>query len=269
MKKLFIIALLSLVSITTGSQTAFAAITPTPTKTTSKATPTPSSNGSVTQIEQQINNLKDKIASQVAQLHLTEKKGFIGIVTDVSETQITIKDNDGNIHFVDVDELTKFDSPSAKSNFGISDITKNSTIGVLGIYNKDSRRLLARFVDVLTFPKYIRGAIAAIDKPNFTMTVVQNDGTQTTVEIEDVTKTLSYDKTAGSVKAGFSKAQVGERVYIVGFPDKQDPKQLIASRIILFPTLSINPNIGSVAPITPTAATPSATVAPTKKPAAL
>lgn len=248
MKKIYItIAILLLIQV--GAARVFAAST----------SPTPTPNQAVTtQIEQQINNLKDKIASKVAQLKLVDKQGIMGIVTDSTATQITLKDTSGNIHFVDVDELTKFNSAS-NNTYGISDVTKGTTLGILGLYNKDSRRLLARFVTVLILPTYIHGAIAAIDKTNFTLTIAQNDGTQTVAEIEDVTKTTSYDSTAGIVKSGFSKLVVGERVYVVGYPDKQNTKELIASRIITFPTLLINPAIGNVLPVlTPTAATPSA-----------
>lgn len=220
------------------------AVSPTP----SKSIP---SQAVTTQIEEQINNLKDKIASRVAQLNLVQKKGIVGTVTDTSETQITLKDAAGNIHFIDVDELTKFSSSSNK-NFGMSDITKNSTLGVLGLYNKDSRRILARFITVLILPQYIRGAIAGVDKTNFTITVVKNDATQITIEVEDITKMTSYTSSAGSTKSGFSKIQTGERVYVVGYKDTQNLKQLIASRIILFPSLPINPAIGTLLPATPT-----------------
>lgn len=255
MKNITIFALL-LTLFFGGVANAFAA-SPTPTKT-----PTPTGNQSVTQIEEQINNLKDKIASRVAQLKLVEKQGIIGTVTDIGETQITIKDINGDIHFIDVDELTQFSSPNAKSNFGISDITKGTTIGVLGLYNKDSRRLLARFVDVMVLPQFITGAIASIDTKNYTLTIVQNNNKQITAEIEDITKTSSYDKSAGLTKSGFSKVQVGERVTLVGYTDKQNSKDIIASRIIVFPTLPLNPAIANILPqITPdttTTPTPSA-----------
>ena len=77
---------------------------------------------------------------------LVEKRGIIGTVTDSSDTQITVTDIAGNIRFVDVDELTKFYSSDSKT-FGISDIKNGMTIGVLGLYNKQSRRILAREVN--------------------------------------------------------------------------------------------------------------------------
>src|SRR3989344_7962603 len=103
--------------------------------------------------QQQINALTNKIASRVAQLKLVEKRGVIGKVTDVSNTQITLSDMSGNTRFVDVDEFTKFKSDS--KSFGISDIEKGQKIGALGLYNKQSRRILARFVEVLQIPDFI------------------------------------------------------------------------------------------------------------------
>lgn len=209
------------------------------------ATPTkaPSPTQNINAIEQQINSLKDRIASRVAQLKLVDKRGIIGTVTDVSETQLTINDSAGNIRFVDVDELTKFSSPSAKGSFGISDITKGSTVGVLGLYNKESRRILARFVDVLVMPETIHGAVGAIDKKNYTVTVIKSDNKTVLVDVGDITKTSSFTKDSGLVKAGFSKITEGERITVVGFYDKKDSNKLIASRIIIYPDLPINPNI--------------------------
>src|SRR5690348_9180787 len=144
MRKLFIFAITGLL-LCACMTSVFAATTPTP-------SPTPQNT-----LEQQISNLKDKIASRVAQLKLVDKRGIIGTVTDVNLTQITLTDSKGDTRFIDIDELTKFSSPSAKSNFGISDITKGSILGVLGLYNRESRRILARFVDVIVLPAEISG----------------------------------------------------------------------------------------------------------------
>ncbi|HXS14750.1 MAG TPA: DUF5666 domain-containing protein [Candidatus Saccharimonadales bacterium] len=217
------------------------------------ATPSPTSTTST--LEQQINSLKDRIASRVAQLKLVDKRAILGKVTDVSETQLTVTDTHNNTRFVDVDELTNFSSPSASSTFGISDITKGSTVGVIGLYNKDSQRLLARWVDVQQNPEFFNGAILSIDNANYEFTVVTLT-TTITAEVEDFTKTTSYDSTNGLTKSGYSKLAQGQRVTVVGYPDTKDPSKLIAERIIVFPNLLANPKISlvnpkDIAPITP------------------
>lgn len=212
--------------------------------------------------EEQINKLKDRIASRVAELKLVERRGIIGAVTESSNTQLTLTDLQSNTRFVDVDELTKFASPSAKGSFGISDITKGDTIGILGLYNKQTRRLLARFIDVQFLPKVIHGAISAIDKDNFTVTMINNNQETLLVDVQTTTKTFSYTKSDGLIKYGFSKMKVGERIMVVGFTDKKDKTKIIPSRLTYFPDLLPNPHIvllPTKAPInTPTPATPSA-----------
>jgi hypothetical protein len=186
-----------------------------------------------------LEKLGNEIASKTAQLNLVEKRGIIGIVTDSSSTQITLTDTNGNTRFVDVDELTNFSSASSKS-FGISDVTKGTTLGVLGLYNKQSRRILARDIEVETaFPIIVFGEISAIDKVNFEITVAKENGGKTVIEVEDITKINSF--TDGIlVKSGFSKTQIMQTVSVTGFPDKQDANKIMASQIIILPNVQLN-----------------------------
>ncbi len=185
----------------------------------------------------------DRVASRVAQLKLVDRRGIIGNVTDVSNTQITLTDIQNVTRFVDVDELTKFSSPSAKESFGISDITKGSILGVLGLYNKQSQRLLARFVDVLVLPKIIQGAIAATDTENFTIDFVNQDQQHFLIDVQNSTRTLTYTKDTGLIRSGFSKIKAGQRILIVGFSDSKEKNKIIPTRIIIFPEVPKNPKI--------------------------
>lgn len=195
-----------------------------------------------------LQKVANEIASKTAQLNLVEKKGIIGTVTDSSGTQITLSDLNGNIRFVDVDELTKFSSPSSKS-YGISDVTKGTLLGILGLYNKQSRRILARDISVQSpFPNVIYGAIADIDKINFEITIVKENGQKEVIEIQDITRTSSFS--AGTIsKSGFSKTQIGETIVAIGFPDKQDSHKILGTRVILLPDIqtSFSLNLGPTA----------------------
>ncbi len=202
--------------------------------------------------EQMYNKLKDRIASRVAELKLVERRGIIGIATEVSDTQITLSDVQNNTRFIDVDELTKFSSPSAKGSFGISDIAKGNAVGILGLYNKQSRRMLGRFIDVLVLPKIINGAVLSVDDKTFTIHVVSENKSEVSADVEITTKTMQYTKADGLLRAGFSKIKEGERIMVVGFSDVKDKNRLIALRIIVFPEIPKNPKITLSAPIQPT-----------------
>lgn len=230
------------------------AVTPTPAPTT-KPTTTNENLG------EKINDLKERIASRVAQLKLVERRGIVGKVTDVANTQITILDVSNNIRFIDVDEITKFASPSAKGTFGISDIPKGITIGVLGLYNKESRRTLARFVNTLSLPIMLHGAVASVNSEDFSFVVTTPDKFDYIVDIEKTTRTLIYTKEAGTVKAGFAKIKEGKRVSIVGYAADKNPSRISALKVIVFQDVPRNPAI--IFSVSPTSS-PTATLAPKK-----
>lgn len=211
-----------------------------------QTTPTPTGNKdseTVTEkLSDQISDLKEKIASRVAQLNLVERRGILGTVKDVSGTKLTITDIKGESRAIDVDEITKFSSPSAKESFGISDLKPGSKISVIGLYNKDSERLLARFINAISLPTIVKGAVSNVDRKNFTITVAMEDGKNTLVDIETVTKTTAYNDTEEE-RSGFSKIEQGNRVIIVGFPNAKEKNRMVATRILLFPGLPKNPDI--------------------------
>lgn len=211
------------------------------------ATPTAAN----TNLQQQVDDLKNKIASKVAELKLVERRGIIGTVTDSSDTQITVTDVAGNTRFIDVDELTKFFSSDSKS-FGISDIKNGMVIGTIGLYNKQSRRILAREVNELApLPKVIFGGIGAIDKDNFEITVVKENGQKEVLEVESITKTYSYSNNTLN-KSGFSKLEETQTIIAVGVLDKQDPNKILATRIIILPEIDIASRINLGEAINPT-----------------
>ena len=198
------------------------------TKSINALTPTPTPDNV---LNEQINDLKNRIASKVAQLKLVEKRGIIATVQEVSDTQITVSNEQGGNSFIDVDELTKFSSPDAKGSFGISDITKGDKIGALGLYNKESRRLLARFINVLDLPEIVYGHVSFVDKNNYTVTITTDINTEEVFDIETVTKTYLYSKTDGLTKSGFSKIEENQRV--IGMGQKNKDKKITGDKIFI------------------------------------
>ncbi len=203
-----------------------AASTPTPSSSPSKTIPSDS-------LTKQITNLKEKIASRVAELKLVEKRGIIGVVTEVKDTQITLTDIRGDIRFIDVDELTKFTGSDSKAAFGISDIKKGTKLAILGRYNKESKRLLARFIDEITISEFVSGTIKEINSANFSFTLETADKKTIGIAVENTTKTQSYNKIDGVVKFGFSKFRIGDCAVVIGYPDKTDPARVVATRLLV------------------------------------
>lgn len=217
-------------------------------------------------LDDQINQLKEKIASRVSELNLVERRGIIGTVTEVKGNQISLTDNAENTRFIDVDEITKFSSPGKTGTFGISDITAGTKISVLGIYNKQSKRLLARFVSTYTNPTIQSGVITAIDPKNFQLTVMTPEQKEMKVDIETSTRLSSYTAEEGLVKYGFSKLAVGDRIALAGNPARTDANILAATRLVTFIGIPKDPRI-TTAVAGATTASPSAAAAATTSPA--
>lgn len=190
-------------------------------------------------IDSQINQLKERIASRVAELKLVERRGLIGTVVSVSDTQITLSDRNQNTRFVDVDELTKFNpNDSSRKNFGISDIKKGDFLGILGIYNKQSQRLLARFVDEITIQHKIYGTISSLDSKNFTAGISADDKSFTTLNFDTKTRTFSYTKDKGFKKSGFSKIETGNFFIAIGDSDTNAKSTFNAARVFVLPEIT-------------------------------
>jgi hypothetical protein len=234
---LLILPILSLFFVTSSVNAATPSETPVPSK---KA-------GLDAKLNAQISELKEKIASRVSELNLVERRGIIGVVSEVSGNKITIKDVSGKTRFIDVDEITKFSSASNKS-FGLSDLTKGTRVSALGLYNKQSKRILARFINTSIDPTIINGAITALDDKNFFITITTDDQKQIKLDIQTNSKIFSYDKKDGLARSGFSKLVLGNRVMAIGFPDKKDATTIVPNRVTEFTDIPKSPKISAPEP---------------------
>ncbi|HUD44810.1 MAG TPA: DUF5666 domain-containing protein [Patescibacteria group bacterium] len=248
-KILITVICLAILLLTTNTQSF--AVTPTPSQN-----PSPTIKPTDQNLLNQINQIREKVVSETAKLKLVEKRGIVGTITDVSSTQITLNDVQNNIRIVDVDEITKFSSPN-NASMGISDLNKGTLVSVLGLYNKDTQHLLARFIDVITTPTYLTGVVSSIDRANGQFYILKEDQKQTLIDVETITKSYTFTKVDDLTKSGFSKLAVGDRVFIMGYPDKNTPSMIVANRIIDFPEVAADPAINVA--VSPTAQPTNAT----------
>jgi len=242
MKKTFFIIII-LLTILGSTVSASFALTPTATLKPSPET-------------SKLDDLKTRIASRVAQLNLVEKRAIVGTVTEISGTQIILEDVKKEKRYIDVDELTKFFSPASKS-FGLSDISKGTVLSAIGLYNKQSRRIMAREMEITVLPVFFQGAIRSIDSKEHTFEL-ENETEKVSVSVETVTKTFQYTTENGIKSSGFSKLVADENTIAFGYWDKQVKNQILATRVIIFPNIPKNPKIISV----PNALDNTATIVP-------
>lgn len=232
MKRFFFI-FLSITLFYWGASSAFSA-SPTPSPLPTNKNPIATDTADIDRIQK----IKEMVAKRVSELKLVEKRGILGTVKSTSSTQITIDDNKGAQRSIDIDELTKFSGGSSEKSFGISDIKSGDMLSFIGLYNKDTKRLLARFVArVRSLPAYFEGVVTDKDKVNFTISALDSAGNKKIIDIQTSTKIQSFTKEGGLEKSGFSKIQSGQRIFAAGFWDLKEKDTLNTARLIMLPAI--------------------------------
>lgn len=189
-----------------------------------------------TPTESKISELKERIATQVAKLKIIEKRGLRAKIAQIINHQLVLLDSSGNKRLADADELTKFTDLNNAATIGISDFEKDQIVDVIGLYNTESRRILARTIKLSNPPSRIWAHVLDLDKENFSVKISVDESSDTKeVNVETATKTFEYTKDAGLVKSGFSKIGIGERLLVVGY---EKDNTITAARILLMPELS-------------------------------
>ena len=189
----------------------------------------------------QINDLKDRLATKVAQLRQTQRRAIFGTVKSVSVSTITVATatKDIKIELIDEVKVIQYLNPGPtgvkgqRTKLTTNDIAKGDTVVVFGDYDATVDILKANVIIIQnTFPKRIAGTVTAIDKTEFTITVKTNDGQSYIVDIETTTKTFLWDATNGIQKGKFSKITVGDTVSVVGPAPAKKENRFSADRIL-------------------------------------
>ncbi len=216
-----------------------------------------------------VDDLKDKIASTVAQLDLVSKRAFVGEVSKLEKTQITIeKANETKI--IDVDELTKYfviDDNDKRKEVKFDSIRLTQKIVALGLYNKESRKLLARIALVKEIPMHVNGIVKEVDIKGGTISVEDKKKNQIyIVDIEKTTKISKFVKAEGLISSGISKIEIGERAHVSGTKEASEEARLNASRVLILPGKAVGITALKETTSSATSSAKTATSSPTKKP---
>jgi len=183
----------------------------------------------------QIKELKEKIATKVAELREKEKAGLFGSVGKIDKTTITLSTakGDRNVTFSE-DTFFYQISGNNKKEISIKNIDVDDTISVFGYTNDDKSLTSAKYIYLHSPLIYISGKISAIDKENFTITVIEKEK-EILVDIEKYTTNYVFDKNKNSlVKIGFSKLTSDSIAHIIGTANANEKNRISANRIYVF-----------------------------------
>ncbi len=219
--------------------------------------------------EQQIENLKERLATGVAELSQLERKAIVGSVKNVSVSTITVETKTSDVKIELVDGIKVFQTIKGKRTaLTTDDISKNDTVVVFGQYDATLDLLKASIIVIQDpLPERIAGTVTNVDRTNYTATVETPDSQSYVIDIENTTAMLGRDTDDTVIKRGFSKVQAQETVLIQATAEPKETNRLSAVRFLDIgnlsaPTATPTPTVTSTTTATPSA---TATAAPKTK----
>lgn len=186
-----------------------------------------------TSTEKRIEELKDRIATKVAELSQIQRRAVFGTVKSASVSTATIETQTKDIKIELTDELKIFQNLKGKRTvLSTDDLAKGDVVTVFGDYDATLDLLKAKVIFIqAALPSRVAGKVTEIDKTAFVVTVKPLEGPTVTVDIEKSTKTNIWDGKS-ITKSGFSKIQIGDSVHVVGSPVAKTENRVSADRIL-------------------------------------
>ena len=216
--------------------------------------------------QKQINDLKDRLATKVAELRQLQRKAIFGTVKAVSTSTATIetKTKDVKIELTDDIKIAQI-IKGTRTKLTADNLDKGDQVAVFGEFDATLDLLKAKVIFIQAAPtQRIAGMVTDTSKADFTLTVKTPEGKNYIVDIETVTKIAVWTADKGITKGGFSKITVGDTVHVAGSLVPKKDNRMSASRILDLGNLSGTP----IATPTP-AETPTSTGKATPKPTAI
>jgi len=187
--------------------------------------------------EKEVEILKEKIASKVAELRQENNQAFSGKIVNLSENQIEIKDKDDKKVLIKLDPtLTKYYriKNNQKKEINFSDLEKNDYIVVSGITTDKGVNANLIFVDEKYLVEF--GRVIEINKDSYWLKINTLTNENIIIDIETYTKQwLLNIKSLELEKTGFSKIKEGDMINFVAKDEKNESDHYSAQKIVVIP----------------------------------
>ncbi|MFZ5845260.1 MAG: hypothetical protein ACOY0S_02215 [Patescibacteria group bacterium] len=221
------------------------------------ATPTATPEASTKQ--KQIEDLKERLATKVAELRSLTRRAIAGTTKTISLSSFTVETATKDIKIELTDDIKVIQYlKGSRTKLTVDDLDKGDNVVVFGEYETTLDLLRAKVIFIqAALPIFVSGTVTEIDKDEFTLTLTTPDAKNIIVDIEKYTKTQQWTSGSGITKSGFSKINLGDTLHVVATPAPKKENRVSALRILDLGNLTGAP--------TPTP-TPTATPKPTATP---
>ena len=211
----------------------------------------------------QIESLKERLATKVAELRQTQSKAVFGTVKSISVSTLVIetKTKDVKIDLTDDIKVAQI-LKGVRTKLTIENVKKGDEVTIFGTYDSTLDLLKAKYIFIQNKPlERVTGVVTDINRDDFTLTIQTTEERSIVIDIETTSRTVRWDGTS-IVKSGFSKIAIGDTLHIQGTAVPKKENRYSAIRILDLGNLS-----GAVPTATETPspeATPEGTLTPSQ-----
>lgn len=188
-----------------------------------------------------IEDLKERIATKVAQLRVQALKPLMGEIKSVGKDNFILKTAHDEKKVLLNDETKIFRiNQGRKSPIQLTNLKTGELAAAIG--STDSQgEFVAKIILAKTQPLNINGTVEKTDPANFTLSVRNaKKGLVYIVDIEGTTKIQSWVNGKSLEKAGFTKIKVGDRVHVNGTAVSDETNRISAIRVLVLPNTSVS-----------------------------
>lgn len=184
---------------------------------------------------EKVQEIKERVATRVAELRQKIWQAFFGKIKDISENSFTLSTVRRGEITVLVDEETKIYrlGRGSRQITSLDDLVVGERVAVVGRLEPGEKAVTARFVFVKATPLNISGVVKAVEKSE--LSVLSAKGQLFQVLVKGDTKIRIWQKGQGLVKGKLEDIKVGDRVHVNGLAVKSEEATISAQRILVLP----------------------------------
>ncbi len=198
----------------------------------------------------QIDDLKERLATKVAELKQSQRQAIYGTIKSVSVSTFTVETATKDLKIELTDDIKIFQKiKGIRTELKIENLAKEDIVAVFGEYDATLELLKAKVVFIqAAHPVRIAGIITEVNKTDYTITIQTTDAKTYTIDFETTTKTSVWNGKE-LAKGGFSKLLVGNTIHVTRSTVPKKENRVSATRIT-----NISEKVATAtATITPTA----------------
>lgn len=211
-------------------------------------------------LDKKVEDLKERLASKVAELSQTQRKAVAGTVKSVSLTTLVVESSKEEYKIELTDDIKVIEYIKGKrSTVKTETLRPKDPVVIFGEFDTTLGILKAKVIVIQQPPaRRVHGKVTGLDTKAATITLATSDGTSYTIDVERATKTNRWIGETNVEKSGFSKITQGDTIHVIGTNVPKKENRISADRILNLADLTGTP-------VTPTPA-PTNTMKPSATP---